>query len=53
MAQLTLDQLAQQTRAVVTQVNDFLRGDLAAYRREVEAAQVTLFGKIDPVDLDR
>jgi photosystem II stability/assembly factor-like uncharacterized protein len=53
MIELMLDRVESQTREVVGQVNEFLRNDFANYRREVEAARVTLFGEVSPVDIDR
>ena len=53
MARVMLDQTGAQTREVVSLVNAFLTEDLATYRRNVEAARVSLFGEVDPVDMNR
>jgi photosystem II stability/assembly factor-like uncharacterized protein len=52
MAELMLDRAEAQTRAVVGRVNDFLKGEFADYRAAVEAAQATLFGTVEPVEID-
>ncbi len=51
MAHVTLETARRQTREVVERINDFLRTDLAEYRREVDAARPSLFGELGEVEL--
>ncbi len=49
MAKLMLQQFHEKAGDFVTQVNTFLSGDLREYQEEVRAAELSLFGELEPV----
>ena len=52
MAELMLQQFGDKADDFIQQVNTFLSGDLQEFRDEVKAANLSLFGDLDPVEKD-
>ncbi len=50
MARLALEQFTGKADDFIRRVNEFLSGDLQEFRDEVQAAELSLFGELDPVN---
>ncbi|WP_116127161.1 WD40/YVTN/BNR-like repeat-containing protein [Lewinella sp. IMCC34183] len=50
MAVLMLEQFEEKGNDFIRQVNEFLSGDLREFRDEVQQANLSLFGELDPVE---